>query len=87
MSEDRWLKFGQSLDEHHQWPCCYVFKFIVARESAQAVLDLFPGIETGQRPSSSGQYVSVTAEATMSCAAEVVAIYRRAADIPGIVSL
>lgn len=87
MSEDKWLSFERNLEEHHAWPCRYLFKFIVAQAGVEAVQDLFPGVETALRPSSTGKYVSVSAEVLASSAAEVVAVYRKAEAIPGIVSL
>lgn len=87
MSEDKWLSFERTLEEHHAWPCRYLFKFIVAQAGVLAVQELFPGVQTALRPSSTGKYVSVTAEVLVASAAEVVAVYRKAEAIPGIVSL
>ena len=81
-------QFKQKLDEHHQWPCTYMFKFIVPQNQTQQVLDLFESKdELRTRPSRHGRYISVTAKCTVASSDEVVAVYQAAAQIQGIISL
>lgn len=87
MDPEREQRFLEQLDECHDWPCAYTFKFIVAADQADEVCALLGGCEPAKRPSRTGKYVSVTAEPVMQSAQEVLEVYRKAAGIPGIVSL
>ncbi|MBS3778996.1 MAG: DUF493 domain-containing protein [Desulfovermiculus sp.] len=81
-------QFKQRLDEHHQWPCTYMFKFIVPLQQTQKILDLFESRdELHTRPSRYGRYMSVTARCTVSSSDEVVAVYQAASQVQGVISL
>jgi len=81
-------EFKQRLDEHHQWPCTYMFKFIVPQNQTQKILNLFESRdELRTRPSRHGRYMSVTAKCTVSSSEEVVAVYQAAAQVEGVISL
>ncbi len=81
-------EFKQRLDEHHQWPCTYMFKFIVPQDQTQNILNLFESRdELRTRPSRHGRYMSVTAKCTVSSSEEVVAVYQAAAQVEGVISL
>ena len=84
---DKNKKFKQMLDEHHQWPCPYVFKFIVPSGQMDNFRALFPETPMTTRESRSGKYTSVTLESHMCSANEVMAVYEKAGNIPGIMSL
>lgn len=78
----------ERLDAYYDWPCVYLFKFIAPRDRVEEVVSLLSGsgsIRT--RESSGGRYLSVTAELPMADSEEVLAIYRRAGAIEGVVSL
>jgi hypothetical protein len=81
-------QFKQRLDEHHQWPCTYMFKFIVPQNQTQKILDLFESRDDLRtRPSRHGRYMSITAKCTVASSEEVVAVYQAAAQIKGVISL
>lgn len=80
-------KFKQMLDDHHQWPCPYLFKFIVPSDQIEAFMALFPDYELTTRDSKTGKYISVTIESTMCSSHDVMAIYKKASQVPGIMSL
>lgn len=80
-------RFRQALDDHHQWPCPYVYKFIMPSENFNLFVDLFPDARLETRQSRSGKYTSVTMVSTMCSADEVLAIYEKAAQVPGLMSL
>ncbi len=81
-------QFKQRLDEYHQWPCTYMFKFIVPKKQTQKVLDLFESRDDLRtRPSRYGRYMSVTAKCTVASSDEIVAVYQAAAQIEGVISL
>lgn len=84
---DKNKKFREMLDEHHQWPCPYVFKFIVPSGQLDNFRDLFPETPMTTRESRSGKYTSVTLESHMCSAHDVMAVYEKAGKIPGIMSL
>lgn len=82
--------FKALLDQQHDWPCEYVFKFIVTAENEVQLKDLFDESRTLQldsRPSKNGRYTSVTARVHMTSSDEVVDLYIRASRIDGIISL
>lgn len=86
MSEKR-AQFKEALDNHHQWPCPYVYKFIVPTENLDQLTDLFPEYETTTRESKTGKYTSVTMTSTMCSADDVMEVYEKAATVPGVMSL
>ena len=80
----------QLLDERHQWPSLYPFKFIVPEAKGKELKAVFPEahkIET--RASSSGRYTSFTFHCSMGSGREVLDTYARvhALHIPGLISL
>lgn len=80
--------FQALLDQQHQWPCVYTFKFIVPRDSANQLLTVFassPGLSV--RESKKGSYLSITAELIMPSSESVMAVYEAVAEIKGIVCL
>lgn len=86
MTYDR-EKFMETLDEHHDWPCPYVFKFIMPTTSLPTFEALFPEEEYSLKESRSGKYTSVTMEPHVCSAEEVMKVYDLIVDIPGIMSL
>ncbi|HKI81817.1 MAG TPA: DUF493 family protein [Pseudodesulfovibrio sp.] len=84
---DKSQQFKQALDVHHQWPCPYIYKFIVPAESLDRFQELFASEKLETRQSRTGKYTSVTMTSTMCSADEVMAVYEKAARIPGIMSL
>ena len=88
--------FKERLDGYYDWPCAYLFKFIAPREKLDEVKGLFEELSPASgeaevplrtRDSAQGNYVSVTAEPVMSDSDAVIAVYRKAAEIDGVVPL
>ena len=80
--------FAERLDQVHDWPCSYTFKFIVPKDRQGEVTCLFgPEAAIRKRASRTGKYISITIEAGMQSSAQVVAVYRQAGSIQGIVML
>lgn len=75
------------LDSRYQWPAKYRFKFIVTSDNLAPLSDLLEGGKLTTKPSKNGKYISVTYELTMNSSDEVVAIYKKASKIDGIISL
>lgn len=84
---DNQEQFCQRLDEHHQWPCPYTFKFIVPTSSLDQLTTLFPDEKLSFRESKNGRFTSVTMESTMCSSKEVADVYKKVANVPGIMSL
>lgn len=84
---DNYDSFCQKLDEHHDWPCPYMFKFIVPSANLGQLTELFSEFEFQLRESKNGKFTSVTIEHTMTSSQEVVKIYEKAAVVPGLMSL
>jgi uncharacterized protein len=86
--DDNWIaSFQQKLDEHYAWPALYTYKFIVPKGKEDEVKALFPYHLTTERNSKQGNYTSVTVQVMMPSSEAVVAIYKKAALIEGIVAL
>ncbi len=83
---DQKQKFLAALNEHHEWPGMYCFKFVVPKEQVIALRALLPG-ELSERSSSAGKYIAVTARANMQSSMEVWAVYEQAAGIEGVLAL
>lgn len=79
--------FIRMLDQEHQWPTTYMFKFIVPKGKEELVVALFPKGKTSIKSSSKGKYRSVTSKMVMSSAQEVLDIYEKANDIEGVLAL
>ncbi|OFZ21622.1 MAG: hypothetical protein A2X94_00350 [Bdellovibrionales bacterium GWB1_55_8] len=84
-------RFKDILDSGHKWPGDYLFKFIVTQQSLSLASALFQSTskncELSFRQSANGKYVSISFTLLMNSGDEVLAIYRRARAIPGVIAL
>lgn len=82
-----YTNFIEKLEESHDFPTDYTFKFIVPTSSLEALEKAIGSSGLQFKPSRKGNYMSVTL--TMKCqdAGEVVAYYERASSVDGIISL
>ncbi len=87
MTNDMLQRLKAKLDEHHSFPCPYTFKFIVPKGKAGEMEEILQGFEFTTRQSRTGKYVSYTAEIEMESSDTVMAIYRAAACIEGLIAL
>ncbi|WP_419787848.1 DUF493 family protein [Pseudodesulfovibrio sp.] len=85
--DDRHKQFHKLLNDHHEWPCPYLFKFIVPFEKLDEFCSLFQDYDLRTRPSRTGKYVSVTFETNMCSSHEVMEVYSTAAQVSGVMSL
>ncbi|MGF1638779.1 MAG: DUF493 family protein [Cyclobacteriaceae bacterium] len=79
--------FKQKLDDEHNFPTEYLFKFIVPKDKEQEMYDIFSKSTYVIKPSSGGNYLSFTARVQMQSSDDVITIYERAYTIEGIISL
>ncbi|MGZ3651336.1 MAG: DUF493 domain-containing protein [Bdellovibrionota bacterium] len=76
------------LNQGHDWPTLFAFKFIVPNEQTEALKALVPEADRVEvRPSSGGKYMAFTFHVAMGSAKEVLALYARVRGVPGLISL
>lgn len=80
-------KFKEVLDGHHQWPCPYMYKFIVPTDNFPQFTALFPDEQVETRKSKTGKYTSITMTSNMCSSEAVMAVYEKASQVPGLMSL
>lgn len=87
MSKFTTAEFKQKLEEVHDFPTVYMFKFIVTEAKKAEVQALFPKHRLTLKPSSKGKYISVTAQVLMPSSDKVMEIYQQASKIEGVIAL
>jgi putative lipoic acid-binding regulatory protein len=90
LSDEAKDRLRDRLNEVHEWPSVYMYKFVMEPEETRlnAVLSLFPPeSEVLRRYSAGGKYVSVTIREVMMNAEDVVMRYDQATSIQGVIVL
>ncbi len=87
MESDPFASFREKLNQAYSWPAPYMFKFIAPAERQYEVAALFPGQQLHYRQSGKGRYISITVTLHMASAETVIALYRKAARIQGLIAL
>jgi putative lipoic acid-binding regulatory protein len=87
MEDPSLLSLQAKLDEFHTWPCAYMFKFIAPMAKLDELTELFKGKAFTTRFSRTAKYVSITAEWEVESSTEVIAFYREAKKIKGVIAL
>lgn len=82
-----WSRFQSLLDDQVEWPEEYLFKFIAPQASLEDLKAVFGRYPIEVRASSKGNYYSVTARMRMHSSDEVIAVYKAAAEVEGVISL
>ncbi len=82
-----WSNFQQLLDDNNDWPVTYVFKFIVPKKGMDELQQVFEGNEVDIKASKKGNYQSLTTRIRVESSDEVVAIYRAAGEVEGVIAL
>lgn len=85
--DDKTLSFKEKLENQHQFPGYYLFKFVVPASQKQRLLELMPEGKTSFKESSGKSYVSVTVEAFMESSLDVIDVYEKASKVEGVISL
>ncbi len=85
--ESWWENFAALLDDQNDWPAAYLFKFIVPKAGLEQMKGVFDGHPVKVRASNQGNYLSVTARLEMNSSDEVIAVYKAAGEVEGVVSL
>ena len=84
---DSYRDFKQQLDDEHNWPTDYMFKFVSPKRKAPEVRALFSKESVTEKKSRAGNYISFTFKKVIYSSDEVVDIYERAKRIEGLISL
>jgi putative lipoic acid-binding regulatory protein len=84
---DKHEQFKRVLDECHEWPCPYLYKFILPTKNLSQFVDLFPENTIETRESKNGKYTSITMQTHMASSKEVMDVYTKASQIPDLMSL
>lgn len=85
---DSYESFKEKLDDSYRWPSLYTFKFVVPAKSREALLKVIPSnSEVSERSSRTGKYSSITIRKVMSDSDAVIAAYKNASTVQGVISL
>lgn len=80
--------FKEKLDQQYQWPSLYTFKFITPLGMVEKVRSIFPSHDIREKPSSKGNYISLSISMMARSSDEVVEVYLRVHELGGgIISL
>lgn len=88
--EQKRKRLRKQLDDTHQWPCPFSFKFILpSNEGSVAALKAVfsDSAQFSSRPSRNGNYTAFTIVETVGSAEDVFTRYEAASVIEGIISL
>jgi uncharacterized protein len=86
MNDERFTGLREKLD-NQDWPAFYMFKFIAPVAKEAELLLLFGNHTIEKKFSANGNYVSITSTYFMESANEIIEVYKKAAEIEGIISL
>jgi hypothetical protein len=90
MTEDELESFRKKLTETTNFPSVYMFKFIVESQNRQIALveNLFDEeADLHTKESGGGKYISITAKQVVMNVDEIISVYKKAAEIKGIIFL
>ena len=82
-----WDRFQHLLDDQMDWPTEFVFKFIAPQAGLNELKAIFGLHPVRVRSSRAGNYVSITARMQMHSSSEIIAVYKAAAAIKGVILL
>ncbi|MCZ4222249.1 DUF493 family protein [Pedobacter rhodius] len=86
---DIYANLKEKLESVERFPGIYNFKFIITGglDKIQELRAVLPDDEFIEQPSKTGKYVSITVKKEMQNADDVIAIYKQAGAIKGIMTL
>ncbi|MGQ7857038.1 DUF493 family protein [Pedobacter sp. WC2501] len=88
-NKDIYANLKEKLESVEKFPGVYNFKFIITGglDKIQDLRAILPNDEFIEQPSKTGKYVSITVKKAMQNADEVIAVYKQAGNIKGIMIL
>ena len=81
------IAFKEKLEAQTAFPTLYMFKFIVPNGRENEISAILPNNKMTVKTSSKGTYVSATIRAMMPSSDAILAVYDKAAEIDGVISL
>jgi len=90
MKEYDYENLRQKLDDNEEWPRVYFFKFIIPSDNQKlALVEALFGNEAEVRikQSNKGNYLSISAKELMLDSESVIARYKKAREIDGLIAL
>lgn len=90
MSEDKFSELKKKLEETLTYPSVYMFKFILPADNRTIALveNMFgEEAEIYTKESGKGKYISITVKEVMINSDEIISIYSKASEIPGVMLL
>jgi len=89
--EDFYRSLKEKLEEQHNFPEEYLFKFIVISDAEKVteILRVFDNLKytLSNKESSTGRYTSVSIDCFVLDADQVISIYKKVAEIEGVMML
>lgn len=79
--------FRMKVEQEHEFPGEYVFKFIVPGSQKEQITNLMPAGDISFRESSNKKYVSITARVLLNSSQDVLDVYMKAYKIDGCIAL
>ncbi|MBS1651313.1 MAG: DUF493 family protein [Bacteroidetes bacterium] len=90
MKEEDFQNLRQKIIESTSFPTVYMFKFIVESNNRKIALisSLFDeGADLHTKESSNGRYTSITAKQVLMTVDEIIAVYKKASEVDGVIFL
>ena len=80
-------QFKEKLEDNHDFPCNYMFKFIVPLNKKEALIDLLPKVALKIKTSANNKFISITLRVEMKSSDKVIDIYNQVYQIEGIIAI
>ena len=80
-------QFKKKLEANHDFPCSYMFNFIVPISKKDALLNLLPKVAFKIKRSASNKFVSVTLCVEIESSDKVIDIYNQVYQLEGIIAI
>ena len=80
-------QFKEKLEANHDFPCSYMFKFIVPISKKDALLNMLPKVAVKIKKSTSNKFMSVTLSMEIESSDKVIDIYNQVYQLEGIIAI
>ena len=80
-------QFKKKLEANHDFPCSYMFKFIVPIRKQEALLNLLPKVDTKIKRSTSNKFISITLSMEIESSDKVIDIYNQVYQVEGLIAM
>ena len=80
-------QFKKKLEANHDFPCSYMFKFIVPIRKKEALLSLLPKVAIKTKRSTSNKFVSITLSMEIESSDKVIDIYKQVYQVEGLIAM